>query len=34
MLSYSTKGSGKGETVDMMKNATEKYAKRLRLIRG
>ena len=24
MLSYSTKGSGKGETVDMMKNATEK----------
>ena len=24
MLSYSTKGSGKGETVDMMRNATEK----------
>ena len=31
MLSYSTKGSGKGETVDMMKNATENL-KRLRLI--
>lgn len=24
MLSYSTKGSGKGDTVDMMRNATEK----------
>ncbi|MGM9648384.1 MAG: phosphate acetyltransferase [Butyricicoccaceae bacterium] len=24
LLSYSTKGSGKGETVDMMRNATEK----------